>query len=52
MDENEVRKFGTCECCGEEINDSQEEYYLTEDGIVFCSIECMMEHFHIEKIEV
>ena len=52
MDENEVRKFGECECCGNEITDEQDEYYVTEDGMVFCSIECVLEHYCVTKIEV
>lgn len=52
MGENEIRKFGECECCGNEITDEQDEYYVTEDGRVFCCIECVLESFGIEKIEV
>ena len=52
VDENEVRKFGECECCGNAITDEQEEYYVAEDGRVFCCIECVLESFGIEKIEV
>ena len=52
MDENEVRKFGECECCGNEITDKQEEYYVAEDGRAFCCIECVLSSFGIEKIEV
>ena len=52
VDENEVRKFGECECCGNEITDEQEEYYVAEDGRLFCCIECVLESFGIEKIEV
>lgn len=50
MDED--RKFGYCENCEEQITDELEEYYVNEDGEVFCSIECVLEHYDIEKIEV
>ena len=52
MNENEVRKFGECECCGNEITDEQEEYYVAEDGRVVCSIECVLEDYGVTKIEL
>lgn len=48
----DVRKFGMCECCGNEITDEQTEYYVDSEGRVFCCAECGMEHCGIEKIEV
>ena len=52
MDENEIRKFGTCTCCGNEVTDEHGEYYVNDDGQVFCSIECVLEHYCVTKIEV
>lgn len=52
MDENEVRTFGYCAECGSEVVDDGNEYYVNEDGEVFCSIECVLEHYHITTIEV
>jgi hypothetical protein len=49
---DEIRTFGICECCGEEITDESDEYYVNEDGEVFCCVECMMEHYGIVKIEL
>lgn len=50
MDEGRV--FGYCECCGEKVTDEYDEYYISDDGKVFCSIECVCEHNGISKIEV
>ena len=53
MDEmNEIRTFGTCECCGNAVTDEHSEYYVTEDGLEFCSIECLLENYKITKIEL
>ncbi len=49
---DEERNFGHCKNCEEQITDEFEEYYVNEDGEVFCSIECICEHYGIEKIEV
>ena len=49
---DEIRVFGNCECCGEEITDESDEYYVNEDGEVFCCVECMMEHYGIVKVEL
>ena len=49
---DEPRNFGYCENCGEKITDDSDEYYVNDDGEVFCSIECVLEHYSIEKIEV
>lgn len=49
---DEMRNFGYCENCGEKVTDQSDEYYVTEDGKVLCSHECMMEHFCVTKIEV
>ena len=49
---DEMRKFGTCECCGNEITDRDEEYYVDSEGRIFCSIECICEQYGIVKVEV
>lgn len=49
---DKLRSFGYCENCGEEVTDENEEYYVTEDGKVFCCIECVLEHCGIVKVEV
>lgn len=49
---NEVRKFGECESCGNEVSDIGDEYYVDPEGRVYCSIECACEKFGIIKIEV
>lgn len=53
MDEKEiVRNFGKCECCDNEVTDEREEYYVNNDGQVFCSVECVLEYYGVIKIEV
>lgn len=49
MDE---RIFGYCECCGNTVTDDNDEYYITDDGKVFCSIECVCEAYSVTKIEM
>lgn len=49
---DEVRVFGYCENCGEEVTDDYNEYYITDDGTIFCSCECLCEAYGITKIEV
>ena len=49
---DEIRVFGYCECCGNEITDEDEAYYLTADGKVLCGIECLREYFGVIKVEV
>lgn len=49
---DEIRIFGYCECCGEKVTDEHEEYYINENGEVFCSVECMMEYYNVTKVEV
>lgn len=50
-DENEVRIRAYCSECDEEITDESEEYYCNDDGEYFCSIECVLEHYGISKLE-
>lgn len=49
---DEVRVFGYCENCGEKVTDESNEYYIADDGTVFCSIECICEYYNITKVEV
>lgn len=49
---DEVRVFGECECCGNKITDDCAEYYVNADGEIFCSVECVMEHCGVVKIEL
>jgi hypothetical protein len=52
MEDNEIRKFGHCEECDSEVTDDADEYYITDDGKILCSIECLLEYYGITKIEV
>lgn len=52
MDDNEIRKFGRCEECDNEVTDSCDEYYVSEDGKAFCSVECVLEYYGVIKVEV
>lgn len=49
---DEIRVFGYCECCGSKVTDLDEEYYVNDDGEVFCSTECICEHYRLTKMEV
>jgi len=49
---DEIRVFGRCECCGNEVTDMDDEYYVNEDGEVFCSVLCVCEHYGVTKVEV
>lgn len=49
---DEVRVFGHCEWCGDEVTDEIKEYYVNDDGEMFCSIECVCEHYGLTIIEV
>jgi len=49
---DDVRLFGYCEHCGETVTDQNEEYYISDDGKVFCSCECCLEYFGVTKVEV
>ena len=31
---DEIRVFGYCECCGNQVTDEDESYYMSEDGNV------------------
>lgn len=49
---DELRIYGYCENCGNEVTNQGDEYYISEDGKVFCSVECICEHYGITKIEI
>lgn len=49
---DEVRVFGYCECCGNKVTNQDDEYYVADDGKVFCSTECCLEYFGVTKVEV
>lgn len=49
---DEIRTFGCCECCGNEITDKDEEYYVDSEGRVFCSVECALDAKSVVKVEV
>ena len=49
---DEIRVFGYCENCGEQITDEYEEYYIDDEGKVFCCIECCLEYHCVTKVEV
>ena len=49
---DEIRCFGYCECCGNKITDKNGECHVNSDGEVFCSVECVMEHYGVVKLEV
>ena len=49
---DDLRIFGVCECCGNEITDEDETYYVSDDGLVFCSTECVFEHYGVTIVEV
>jgi hypothetical protein len=49
---DEMRSFGYCENCGELVTDECEEYYVSEDGKVFCCVECCLEYHGVTKVEV
>lgn len=49
---DEIRVFGYCECCGNEVTDKDDECYVDSDGRIFCDIECVLEHYGVIKMEV
>lgn len=49
---DEIRVFGYCENCGEQVTDEREEYYVTDDGRVFCCVECVCEAHGLTKVEI
>ena len=58
MDEREVRVFGYCENCSDEVTDENNvydginEYFVNDDGEIFCCIDCVCEHYNLTRIEL
>ena len=52
MDERDVRYFGRCENCEDDVTDEGGEYFVNDDGEVFCCLDCALEHHGIIRIEV
>lgn len=50
MDE-EIRVYGYCTECSCKITDEFEEYYCDPEGNLFCSHECLLEHFELQVME-
>lgn len=48
---DDVRVFGYCEYCGSKVTDEDETHYVDSDGRVFCSVECICEHYGLVKVE-
>jgi hypothetical protein len=49
---DELRIYGYCEHCGNEVTNQGDEYYISEDGRVFCRVECVCQHYSVTKVEV
>jgi hypothetical protein len=49
---DEIRVLGYCECCGNQITDEDDYHYVNENGEMFCSVECVCEHYGVIKREV
>lgn len=52
-DEQSNVRLGYCEQCGESV---MEEYsgdaYETDEGVLFCSLECCHEYYGIRRVDV
>lgn len=40
-----------CACCEELIYEDNDDTYIDEDGNYFCSLDCVLEHYGVSKIE-
>jgi hypothetical protein len=49
---DEKRVFGYCAECEDEITDLEKEYFINEDGEVFCCIECVLERYGVYRMEI
>lgn len=49
---DEIRVFGICECCENEITDQDKEHYVDPEGRVFCCVECACEYYGLVKVEM
>lgn len=50
--EEEIRILGYCEECGRAITGDDTEMYIDKDGYHFCSVECVLEHYDIDILEI
>jgi hypothetical protein len=50
--DNEIRTFGYCEACGNMITDDCNYIFVDSDGNYFDSIECLIEHFGVVRLEM
>ena len=49
---DEIRIFGYCACCGNQVTDKEDAHYITEDGEILCDVECVCEYYGVTKREV
>ena len=49
--EEEVRVLGYCEECGRRITDN-DDVYIDKEGHYFDSVDCIMEYYEIEKLDI
>ncbi len=47
----EEKPIARCTCCRELIYEDNDDTHIDEDGNYFCSIECVLEHYGVSKIE-
>lgn len=47
----EKHPIARCEHCGELIYEDNDDVYIDSDGNYFCSIECVLEYYGVNKIE-
>lgn len=50
MDED-VRIIGKCEECESEVVSDNGDVYVDEDGRYYCCLDCLLEHYHITRLE-
>ena len=48
---DEAHPVARCACCEELIFEDNDETYIDEDGNYFCSLECVLEHYGVSRIE-
>ena len=49
---DEKRLIAYCENCGEEITGDSEDVFVDVDGHYFCSVECVLVHYNVTKIDL
>ena len=50
-DEMHEEPIARCACCRELIYEDGDDVYKDEDVNYFCSLECVLEHYGVSKIE-